>query len=50
VGSYLCVFFWILAFGLMDQLPEVEQARSPAVFHRRPGMVVSPAPAAHSLR
>jgi O-antigen ligase len=50
VGSYLCVFFWVAVFGLMDLRPEVEPARSTTVFHARSGIVASAAPAAHSLR
>lgn len=50
VGSYLCVFFWVSVFALMDLVPEVEPGRSTTVFHRRSGVVASPAPVAHSLR
>jgi O-antigen ligase len=49
VGSYLCVFFWISVFGLMDVLPEVEPGRSTAL-PTRSGVLVPPAPAVHSLR
>jgi O-antigen ligase len=50
VGSYLCVFFWVAVFGLMDLLPEAETGRSTAVFHSRPGVMASSAPAIQSLR
>ena len=50
VGSYLCVFFWVAAFGLMDMLPELEPGREPAVFRRRPDPVPAPASVAHSVR
>jgi O-antigen ligase len=50
VGSYLCVFFWVSVFALMDLVPEVEPGRSTTVFRRRLGVVASPAPVAHSLR
>jgi O-antigen ligase len=50
VGSYLCVFFWVAVFGLMDLLPEAETGRATAVFHSRPGVMASSAPAIQSLR
>jgi O-antigen ligase len=50
VGSYLCVFFWVSAFILMDLVPEVETERPMTLFHRRSSVMASPAPAAHSLR
>jgi O-antigen ligase len=49
VGSYLCVFFWVSVFVLMDLVPEVKPEGARTVFHRLPG-VASPAPVAHSLR
>jgi O-antigen ligase len=50
VGSYLCVFFWVSVFWLMDLIPEVEPRRSTAVFQGRSGVLASPAPVAHPLR
>lgn len=50
VGSYLCVFFWVSVFGLMDLLPGVEPGTSTAVFHSRPDVVASPTPVVQSLR
>jgi hypothetical protein len=50
VGSYLCVFFWVSVFALMDLIPEAEPGRSAPGFHRRSGVVASPASMAHSLR
>jgi O-antigen ligase len=49
-GSYLCVFFWVAVFALMDLIPQVEPQRSTTVFQRRSGAVASTAPVAHSLR
>src|SRR5271169_2763397 len=49
VGSYLCVFFWVAAFALMDLIPEFEPGRSTNVFHRQ-ATVASTAPVAQSLR
>jgi O-antigen ligase len=50
VGSYLCVFFWVSAFALMDLRPDAEQARSMPVFRSHSGIVASAAPAVHSVR
>ncbi|MGC2270662.1 MAG: O-antigen ligase family protein [Candidatus Sulfotelmatobacter sp.] len=50
VGSYLCVFFWVMAFALMDLIPEAHPRTSTAAIHRRPGDMASPASLAHSLR
>jgi O-antigen ligase len=50
VGSYLCVFFWVAVFALMDLLPKLEPERSTVVLQGRSGFVASPAPVAHSLR
>jgi O-antigen ligase len=49
VGSFLCIFFWVSAFLLIDLVPAFESERATPVFHRRPD-VASPAPVAHSLR
>lgn len=50
VGSYLCVFFWISAFALVDLVPEVVRPRSSLVFHRQRSIMASAVPAVHSLR
>jgi len=50
VGSYLCVFFWVSIFVLMDLRPDAEPKSSPAVFQRRPVGVASIPTAAPSLR
>ncbi len=49
VGSYLCVFFWVSVFILMDLFPGVETQGAEIAFQRRRSVVASQAPA-HSLR
>jgi O-antigen ligase len=48
VGYYLCVFFWVSVFVLMDLVPEFKPERARTAFHRPPG-VASPAAVAHAL-
>jgi len=50
VGSYLCVFFWVSAFLLLDLAPEVQLERSTILFHRRTGLVAPSAAFTQSLR
>ena len=50
VGSYLCIFFWVSIFVLMDVRPDSEALSSTVTFQRRPGLMTSTAPAAHSPR
>jgi len=46
VGSYLCVFFWVSVFLLMDLNPSVGPERSSVMFHRRSAVAASPLPVA----
>jgi O-antigen ligase len=46
VGSYLCVFFWVAAFALMDLIPEFEPGRPTTVFQRRASVAAATAPVA----
>lgn len=48
VGSYLCVFFWVCAFLLIDLVPAAKQAKA-AVMPRSTGYPL-PAQVSHSLR
>jgi hypothetical protein len=47
-GSYLCVFFWVCAFLLIDLVPAAEPIRSP--FMPRTAAFPSAAQVSHSLR
>ena len=49
VGSYLCVFFWVAAFMLIDVIPPKTE-RSTTVFRSTSRMPIPHAPLAHSLR
>jgi len=31
VGYYLCIFFWIFAFAMIDVLPALKMAASPVI-------------------
>jgi O-antigen ligase len=50
VGSYLCVFFWVSAFVLLDLAPASEPVRVPTMFPGHAGAVAAPAPLASALR
>jgi O-antigen ligase len=51
VGSYLCVFFWISAFVLLDLMPAAAPFRSSVAYQPRPDPLATSASAAiaHSL-
>lgn len=49
-GSYLCVFFWVAAFVLMDLVPETLPARSKVVLRSRGGLLPSAIPVAQAQR
>jgi O-antigen ligase len=49
VGSYLCVFFWVAVFLLMDLIPQVAPGE-PRIAFRKPVVVTAtPVPAAPSM-
>jgi O-antigen ligase len=50
VGSYLCVFFWVSIFILMDLRPDTERQTAHATFQRWPYSAAARTSAAHSLQ
>jgi hypothetical protein len=43
VGYYLCVFFWVMAFLLVDVLPQKQEVYSPEVWMPMPQYANAPA-------
>jgi O-antigen ligase len=50
VGFYLCVFFWVAGFILIDLVPNGEPKTSTLLFQPRPRIMATSAAAAQSMR
>jgi O-antigen ligase len=50
VGSYLCVFFWVAAFILIDLVPNREPKSSAILFQPRPRIMATSAAVAQPMR